>query len=161
MRTMIGLVCVLLVAADAKDKEKKADDPLAGTWKVSALVANGQEREQAKGSTYTFADGKVTMKGQRGERVSTYKLDTSKKPATIDLTAQGGERNGQTTKGIYEVKGDEVKLCIALMPDAERPKAFASAADSGQAFITLKRDAGTAAGKALSGKKETDAKKAE
>jgi uncharacterized protein (TIGR03067 family) len=141
MRLTIGLAaCVLLVAAEGKDK--KAGDPLAGTWKVESIVANGQEREQGKGALYTYKDGKMTRKSPRGEQHSTYKLDPSKKPATIDVTAQGGQRDGMTMKGIYEVKGDELKICLAFMPDAERPKAFASEDGSGNILLTLKRDTG-------------------
>ena len=45
------------------------------------------------------------------------------------------------TKGIYEVKGDDLKICIAYMPDTDRPKDFSSS-DGGLAIVTLKRDAG-------------------
>jgi uncharacterized protein (TIGR03067 family) len=137
MKPMIAFVaCVLLLGAD--DKAKKAD-PLSGTWKVSSLVAGGEEREQAKGSVYTFKDGTLTMKGMRGERKSTYKLDASKKPATIDMTAKGGQRDGMTTKGIFEVKGDELKLCFDFMGGDERPKMF-DGSNGSMVLVTLKRE---------------------
>jgi uncharacterized protein (TIGR03067 family) len=143
MRLMLGLAaCVLLVAAEDKDKGAKAGDPLTGTWKVVKLVADGQERDQAKGSTFVYKDGKMTRKGPRGEQTSTYKIDTTKKPATIDMTAESGQRAGVTSKGIFEVKGDELKICFGFMPDAERPKALASEAGSGEVLIVLKRDTG-------------------
>jgi uncharacterized protein (TIGR03067 family) len=138
MRLTIGLAaCVLLIAAEGKDK--KGTDPLAGSWKVTTLVAGGQEREQFKGTLYTFKDGKLTRKSSRGEQKSTYKIDTSKKPATLDMTAQGGQQDGTTRKAIFEVKGDELKICIAIMADSERPKGF-SGDEEGQALLTLKRE---------------------
>jgi uncharacterized protein (TIGR03067 family) len=143
MKLTLGLAaCILLAGADTKPKDKKAGDPLTGAWKVVSLVADGQERDQAKGTVFTYKDGKVTRKGPRGEQTSTYKIDDSKKPATIDMTAQGGMRDGMTSKGIFEVKGDELKICVAFMPDAERPKEFASEAGSGNILIVLKRDSG-------------------
>jgi uncharacterized protein (TIGR03067 family) len=138
MRVTIGLaVCVLLVAAEGKDK--KGTDPLAGAWKVTSAVARGQERGQLKGTLYTFKDGKLTRKSSRGERKMTYTLDASKKPGTIDMTAVGGDRDGMKIKGIFEVKGDELKLCVSFLPDAERPKQF-SGDEEGQALLTLKRE---------------------
>jgi uncharacterized protein (TIGR03067 family) len=102
-------------------------------------VADGQEQDQAKGMVFTYKDGKLTRKTPRGEQTSTYKIDTSKTPATIDSTGQGG----MTRKGIFEVKGDELKLCMPFMADGERPKAFASEAGSGTLLMTLKRDTGS------------------
>jgi uncharacterized protein (TIGR03067 family) len=155
MRLTIALAgCILLAGADDKQKTKKETDPLTGTWKVESLVFDGQERDQAKGAFYIYQDGKVTQKSPRGERKSTYKIDTSKKPATIDMTAQGGQRDGMTSKGIFEVKGDELKICIAFMPDAERPKTFAADAGSGNALVVLKKDTSGAAEKADKGSKK-------
>jgi uncharacterized protein (TIGR03067 family) len=155
MRITIGLAaCILLVGAD--DKQKKESDPLTGTWKVVSLVADGQESDRAKGTLFVYKDGTVTRKSPRGEQKSTYKLDTSKKPATIDMTAQGGQRDGMTSKGILEVKGDDLKLCIAFMPDAERPKAFASEAGSGNVLIVLKKDASAGSEKAAEKGKKAD-----
>jgi uncharacterized protein (TIGR03067 family) len=142
MKLTLGLAaCLLFVAAEDKEKGAKSADPLAGAWKVESLVADGQEREQAKGMTYVYKDGKATQKTPRGERTSTYKIDTSKTPATIDMTGQGGQGAGQTRKGIFEVKGDELKICLAFMPDAERPTKFASEAGSGNILLVLKKDA--------------------
>jgi uncharacterized protein (TIGR03067 family) len=143
MRLTVGLAaCILLVAAEDKGKAKKAADPLTGTWKAVSVVANGDEVEQFKGTLFTYKDGTLTRKNEQGEQVSSYKLDPTKKPATIDITAKGGRNEGQTRKGIYEVKGDDLKVCVAFMPDADRPKEFASEAGSGNILITLKREAG-------------------
>jgi uncharacterized protein (TIGR03067 family) len=142
MRLTIGLAaaCLFLIAAEGKDKDKKAGDPLTGTWKVTSLVFGGQEVEQAKGATYVYKDGKLTRKGAMGEQTSAYKLDTSKKPATIDLTVQGGDRDGMKIQGIFEVKGDELKVCVAFMGGG-RPTKF-DGSEEGQALLTLKRDKG-------------------
>jgi hypothetical protein len=61
------------------------------------------------------------------------------KPPTIDITPQAGRRAGATNKGIFEVKGDELKLCYDRM-GGERPKKFDT---SGPTVIlaTLKREA--------------------
>jgi uncharacterized protein (TIGR03067 family) len=138
MKPMIGLLaCVLLVGAE----DKKKDDPVAGSWKVESLVVGGQERDQAKGGMYTFKGGKMTSKNPRGEQTSSYKVDASKTPATIDWTAETGQRKGMTTKAIYEVKGDTMKLCFVFGANAERPEKF-DGSEQGHILITLKRDSG-------------------
>jgi uncharacterized protein (TIGR03067 family) len=138
MKAVIGLfACFMLIGAEEKDK--KATDPLVGVWKVTSLVAAGQEREQAKGTLYTFKDGKLVQKGARGERNFTYKLDASKKPAELDMTSVGGQRNGAVTKAIYEVKGDDLKISFIFMQE-DRPKDFGS--EGTQVLVTLKKETG-------------------
>jgi uncharacterized protein (TIGR03067 family) len=62
-----------------------------------------------------------------GARVAkgTSKIDPSKKPKTIDLTAAEGDSAGKTALGIYELEKDSRKVCIAK-PGDERPTEFAS-----------------------------------
>jgi uncharacterized protein (TIGR03067 family) len=178
MRLTIALAgCVLLAGADDKQNAKKDSDPLTGTWKVVSTVVDGRERDQAKGGMFfVFKDGKVTRKQPRGEAKATYKTDTSKKPATIDMTDRS---DGMTRKGIFEVKGDELKLCIAwqevssvsyqdstrktygaasraIQGDAERPKTFAAEGGSGNFLAVLKKETGAAAEKADKGSKKAD-----
>lgn len=142
MKRTLGLAaCLLLIAAEADDKGKK-EDPVGGTWLVESMLSNGKPpRVPINGMSYKFADGKMTLRVPQGERYQTYKTDASEKPAAIDLTAQDGPAKGKTVKGIYEVKGDEMKMCFAA-PDADRPKEFVSKEGSNTVLLTLKREKG-------------------
>jgi uncharacterized protein (TIGR03067 family) len=149
MKRTIGLaMCVLLfVAADDKDKDKdkkaddkpaaekksedkksedkKADDPLQGTWKVTALSTNGKEDGVTPNHTLTFSKGNlVTKVNDKPLGRSRYKTDTTQKPATIDVTIIGGYAAGKVLKGIYEVKGDELKYAITMSDGEDRPTEF-------------------------------------
>ena len=97
MRLTIGIVaCVLFVAAENKSAgNRRPRTRSRGRGKVQSLSWPTARAENSQGSIFTFKEGKLTMKSDRGDRTSTYKLDTSKKPATIDLTAVGGSRDGQ------------------------------------------------------------------
>ncbi len=116
---------------EGKKEAGKAD--LDGTWMVESVV-KGSEKLPAeltktikliiKGDTFTLHLPGETKKG-------TFKTDPSKKPATIDLTA-----DNETGLGIYELKGDLLKLC-ACEPGKDRPKEFNG--DGDQVFVTLKR----------------------
>jgi uncharacterized protein (TIGR03067 family) len=143
MKRTVGLaVCLLLLAAETDDKGKKTEDPLLGTWTIESLVVNGKTDPRVKGTSYKFADGKMTLKGPRGERAQAYKLDASQKPGAIDMTAQEGPAKGMSVQGIFEVKGDELKMCFPMMPGGARPKEFASADGSLTILISLKREKG-------------------
>jgi uncharacterized protein (TIGR03067 family) len=73
--------------------------------------------------------GELAMKGS-------YKVDETKKPKTLDVTMEGGEK----IIGIYELLGDKVKFCMTLdEKGTQRPKEFASTAGSGYKLVVLKR----------------------
>ena len=143
-RALFVLAVGFLVAADKPkdDAVKKEMKKLEGTWKVVSLEMNGNKfsEEQLnavkkmviKGNKYTIhlANNEVTM---------TFKVDPSKKPKAIDSTYE--DQNGETVKakGIYELKGDTLKVCRTTKTDAKRPTKFASKADSGLILVVYKR----------------------
>jgi hypothetical protein len=65
---------------------------------------------------------------------STYALDSSTSPKSIDLTA-----DGRTEPGIYDLQGDTLRMCLFKDTDT-RPTAFDSQPDSvNDLVITMKR----------------------
>jgi uncharacterized protein (TIGR03067 family) len=123
------------VAQDAKaDKDK-----LQGTWEfVSGQMggkdADGEEAEQMKKQKYVFKGDKLTAKVE-----CTYTIDSSKKPKEFDLMVEDGpEQERGTWKGIYELKGDELTLCMAL-PNQDRPTEFVTKEGELTTLLKLKR----------------------
>jgi uncharacterized protein (TIGR03067 family) len=132
---LVGLA-VAVVAAD------KADDDLAsfkGNWKVSDSLAGGNGKAlmpfsksgktadavQVAGDKVTFLLGKDKL----GE--FSVKLDPSKSPATIDFI-----QDGKTTySGIYELKGDTLRLCI--LEGKERPTDITGKKESAKVGVTV------------------------
>ena len=101
-------------------KELKNEGKLEGTWKVEALSTSGQEGGQ-KGTYWTIdAKGMLTLHGAakppEAHSQITFKYDTGTK--AIDYTSIPGNRN---YPGLYELKGDTLKLCFTLT-DQTRPK---------------------------------------
>jgi len=69
-------------------------------------------------------------------RESTYKIDPTAKPKTIDTVPT----EGVTELGIYKLEGDVLTICATLgQADKERPSEFNSKEDSGTMRIVLKR----------------------
>jgi RNA polymerase sigma factor (sigma-70 family) len=117
------LVAVRPGAVQAKD-DKSDKDKLQGTWEfVSGQLhgkkVEGDEADEIKKHKFVFKGDKLTAKAE-----ATYTIDPSKKPKEIDLKIEEGpEAERGTWKGIYDLKGDELTLYIAL-PNQDRPTKF-------------------------------------
>src|SRR5262249_39110051 len=106
-------------------KERKR---LQGTWIVVSAEEDGKSDDSLRGIKFTFTGDKVTLerKGKKSDAVA-FKLNPTTNPKQIDF-----EEREPPTLGIYEVKGDEMRLCYGR----ERPTGFKSAA----ALLALKRE---------------------
>jgi uncharacterized protein (TIGR03067 family) len=99
-----------------------------------AQVSKGLKRHQI-----IFTGKKVTfVRGDKGRHNATYKLHRGKKHRGIDITFVTGPDEGKTFKGIYQLKGDRLKLCWAESGQ-KRPKDFRAGAKSGCTLVVLKR----------------------
>jgi uncharacterized protein (TIGR03067 family) len=117
------LACALVARADDKDEVKK----LEGTWEVTGLEGNGKELPKGKMDKLTIKDGKMTGFGPE----ITLSTDATKKPKWLNMTFT---RDGKdlTINAIYELDGDELKICIPLAPvkgsgmvfENKRPEGF-------------------------------------
>ena len=114
--------------------------PLEGTWHVVALEVDGRAipagmlgsaRIVVKGDTFQSRGMGAVYEGK-------LKLDESASPKTFDLTFTAGPEKGNMNWGIYELTGDDWKLCLATR-GGERPTRFATEPGTGHALQTLKR----------------------
>ena len=130
----------LMAAAPSKEDAAKTDlDKIQGTWKVVAMEAAGQQApaEIVAALKFVFKDGKLTFTpGEPGFTNYTFKLNATAKPASFDMTHADGDNKGETHKGIYSLKGDNLKICFGNADD--RPKEFT--AKGKQAMYVLKRE---------------------
>jgi uncharacterized protein (TIGR03067 family) len=122
---------------EAVQKEMKA---LAGTWEITKVKPAGQEEQALPPGTLQLvisADGKYSEKvmGKENEN-GKYTVDPSKTPKTIDLDILEGPDKGKKQFGLYELKGDDLKIAFAE-PGKERPADLAG--KNAAAVVTLKR----------------------
>jgi RNA polymerase sigma-70 factor (ECF subfamily) len=110
------------------DRPKQDKDRIQGTWVAVSGESDGKEvpDEFVKKCKIVFAGDKITIGGLvkvpgEEEAQGTFKLDPATKPPTIDLTISEKER----ALGIYELKGDTLKLCMIEADGNERPTQFA------------------------------------
>jgi uncharacterized protein (TIGR03067 family) len=143
---LVTLLCILVLTAsggsgaraDDKGDIEKEFKKFQGTWTFASVEAGGKEQPAAefKTMTVTFEGDKFTVKkGDKAIQVGTQKLDPSRSPKTIDVKVTEGLSKGAHMLGIYEIKGDTLKVCFD--PEGKkRPTEFTSAADS-QTFVAV------------------------
>ncbi|MBY0524575.1 MAG: TIGR03067 domain-containing protein [Gemmataceae bacterium] len=122
---------------DTKDDSEK----LQGVWKVMSAERNGKKQpdDELKGLRLTFKADKIVFKDNDKEQEATYKLDPDKKPKAIDLVVKVGDKT-ETIPGIYQLNGDDLKICAAGEPGKPRPTEFATRPATGTGLILLKRE---------------------
>jgi len=121
---------------------KPDQEALQGTWQAVALELNGEladARAQAQARTRYTIKGSQWLNGQGGEAAVT--LDPTKTPKEIDIVATGGlgVEKGVTYRGIYQIKGDVLKLCLNG-GNMERPREFTTKPGTPLKVLILNRE---------------------
>lgn len=158
---MARLWCVLAVLAlcaaparveEEKDKKKEKEKPskreqdtrkdlleLQGTWKLESIEDGKKARIELKKRTlFVGSDLVLVQEGDKIVQAGEVRLNPTKSPPCIDVVVKKGEHEDNTMLGIYELKGDTLKVCFD--PEGEsRPKKFETKKDSPVFVATYKR----------------------
>jgi uncharacterized protein (TIGR03067 family) len=142
MNLMMVLATGLLIAAD-DDAKKKELEKMQGTWQVVGVEANGEkapkERVEKANLRLTIKGNKYVYKaGDKDVGEGSFEIDVAKNPKTIDVSGTTKDGKVEKTIGIYELKGDTMRVCFVPAGE-ERPKEFATKADSKAAILEYKR----------------------
>jgi uncharacterized protein (TIGR03067 family) len=128
-RTVLLLAGVLLSAvALGSDSPKEYDDSmkvdlLEGEWRMVEVEVDGV-KPPFVGFVETYRDASWGAKSEGNEtHQGRYKINTSQRPARLDLIPADGPFAGVTRRYIYQVSGDVLKTAEAMGSD-ERPKRF-------------------------------------
>jgi uncharacterized protein (TIGR03067 family) len=114
---------------------------MAGSWELLKVVADGKELPAPEGKKRVLVlEGTRYVVRLNDEKIGggTLSVNPKTKPASIDVTPSEGENKDKVMPGVYEIKGDEMKVCVAN-PGKDRPKEFEAKADSGHVLVTYKR----------------------
>jgi uncharacterized protein (TIGR03067 family) len=134
MSVLLVFVLGLIVVAAQADTET-----IQGTWSVVKATKKGKEapEEEIKQVRLIFKGNNVTVNDGKRDEEATFKLDPAKKPKEIDITPGGGNAD-QAVPGIYEMTGDDLKICFSR-PGGERPTNFDATPESKNSLLILKR----------------------
>jgi uncharacterized protein (TIGR03067 family) len=151
MTRIVSAVMVIMVlvgqAARAEDKEspreaaRKDLAQLQGTWMLVAMETDGEAvpPEHFKGWHAVYEGDLLSLWNEtevRRRGIET--LDASRNPKAINTWDQDGPYEDQTVPGIYELKGDSLKLCFAR-PGDKRPTEFTTKQGSGFLLVVYER----------------------
>lgn len=122
MKCPMVLACLLAIGIGAfgQDKPAAAKKPtILGEWFLAKETTGGELAAKLKENV-----ARVTIDSESivAGRTAGYKLDEAKNQ--IDVTIDGGPKGEQGTYcGLYELKGDTLKIHLAL-PGQPRPTGF-------------------------------------
>jgi uncharacterized protein (TIGR03067 family) len=137
------LTAVLIVAAPAPaDDKKKDEEKIQGTWTVVSMEREGQKfpDDEVKKMKVVIKDDLLTINNGCRDEQARIKLDAKKKPKALDLMAVKDGKEQGAVPGIYEIDGDNLKLCWDKGSTADRPTEFATKKRSSTALMVLKRE---------------------
>lgn len=111
-----------------------------GIWKpVSAELAGKRWTKQILDSMkLILKDDKYTVQIGEQNDEGTVKRDPSKSPKTMDIKGAKGPNTGKTFLVIYELKGDELRVCYDLSGKS-RPTEFATKPNTPLFLVTYRR----------------------
>jgi uncharacterized protein (TIGR03067 family) len=95
----------------------------------------GQGRGENPGVHFVFAGNQVSMVG-RGNQAPPMRfvLDSSQEPKAVDFTTQ----DGAILRGIYQVDGESLQLCVDFGEGGNRPASFRP--EAGNTLFVMRRE---------------------
>jgi uncharacterized protein (TIGR03067 family) len=99
---------------------------LQGTWQAVRIETETGlvPTEVARRLRYVFEGDRVTLfEGEQVTGAGTVTIHTAATPKAIDVTMTDGPGQGQVARGVFEVAGGRLRLCIG----PERPDGFSAA----------------------------------
>jgi uncharacterized protein (TIGR03067 family) len=112
-----------------------------GHWRVATLEIDGEtlpEGAFAGASITVTADGRFTTRSMGGEFSGRLEVNPAVAPKLLALHFETGPEAGNTNHGIYELSGDECRLCLRMSGGAA-PESFVTTPGSYCALETLWR----------------------
>ena len=115
-------------------------EALQGTWNIVKLTVEGNLLPSAfyTGAQIIVKDSTFTTKAMGAVYEGDVVIDQTATPRTFDLKFTSGPEKGNLSLGIYELNGDEWRVCLGFA-HKPRPTAFESKPGTGHALEELKR----------------------
>ena len=112
-------------------------DKLQGAWKIVTLEIDGQAMGGG-GARIEVSGTRFTTHSMGAAYSGTLSINPKSRPKSFDLKFVEGPEAGNTSLGIYELKGDAWRICLTTR-GSRRPREFAAPAGTGIALETLER----------------------
>lgn len=137
----VAILLLPFAAAPGLGDDKPADASTDGTWMAVTAEFAGEPFPEAitKMIKLVLEKDKYTVEiGDRKDE-GTVTRDLKSSPKTMDVKGTKGPNEGKTFLAIYEIKGDEMKVCYDLSGES-RPTEFATKKDTKLYLVTYKKE---------------------
>ncbi len=132
---------LLTVAGACRSARVEEVRMLAGTWIPVEAELGGQPFPEAilRVMKLTLGEGRYVV--NVGEQVDkgTFEVGTGTQPHAMDITGTEGPNRGKTILAIYELSGDNLRICYELA-GTERPGEFETKLGSQRFLIRYRRE---------------------
>jgi uncharacterized protein (TIGR03067 family) len=144
---LIALIFAVTAARAADPVDNKVKK-LQGEWQAVEIEFKGKKADKDDTEVKNFrlvvdGDGIILLDPTGGgrDRKKTFKVDSTKTPAEIDMTSLDGQEKNQTAACIYKLVEDLLTICMPYFTKdpSVRPKEFKAGVDDGLLLLTLKR----------------------
>jgi uncharacterized protein (TIGR03067 family) len=115
---------------------QKEIEKLQGQWNVTSLEVDGAA--MPPGGRITLSGDRFTAIGMGAEYTGIMNVDAGANPRTFSMRFTAGPEKGNTNFGIYELDGDNWKICLAIT-GGPAPSVFATRPGTGHALEILRR----------------------
>lgn len=135
----MGFLAVCLALGSLGQAAQNEKTELEGRWTQVAVNVNGAAKKPAANAVLIVTGTKFVI--QAGDKIITqaiFTTDPTKKPKMIDVDYVTGESEGMI-KGIYELKGHELRFRSAASPADPRPTDFTAAPGTKGIFMLFRR----------------------
>lgn len=142
LRVMLIVACLVTTWQPSSSRADDGVDTLQGVWVAQSMEVDGKAApdEAVKRMRLTFKGDKLLLRGNFDddkEAECPYTVDPKASPKQLDFTPP---KEAKPILAIYEVKGDELKVCLRHASGSDgRPTEFATKADSQLVLIVLKK----------------------
>jgi uncharacterized protein (TIGR03067 family) len=137
MSSLLPFALAMTAFAGAAPRDAK---DIQGTWvPVKAEIGGEPMKSEFLTNTVMKLDnGKYVVTVAGSPDKGDYTIDAGSKPKTIDINGAEGPNAGKKITGIYELKGNTLKICYGLSGSA-RPTEFKSPPGTRYFLVTYER----------------------
>jgi uncharacterized protein (TIGR03067 family) len=140
-----SVLCLSVILPIGAPQESQGTTDVArwvGTWQMTAAEKDGEKAPDwwvAQRKFVFSADGGFVLRvGDQVQGVGTFRLGQDKGRTTVDLKTDKGDFAGKTLYCLYELNGDELRVCFPMF-GTDRPTQFTGAAGSRCFLMTFRR----------------------
>lgn len=135
----IGFMLIIALCLGGCSKPLDDREAIQGEWTVVSSESGGEPipEEDVKKASVSIIRDQFTFAEGASRRTMTFGVDLNQNPKHITLTKWDSRDNAQL--GIYELKGDDLKICVD-QTSKSRPSTFVTSKENrGVLLLILKR----------------------